>query len=58
MFGLIFNLFSKLNNFNRDNRFVLIVNYHNRFDTVLRKKKFVTQGLNRDGLVVKTLLVQ
>jgi len=51
-------MLTKLNNFNRDNRFVLIVNYHNRFDTVLRKKKFVTQGLNRDGLVVKTLLVQ
>jgi len=35
----------KLKDFNRDNRFVLIVNFHNRFDKALRKKKFVMQGL-------------
>ncbi len=28
---------TKLNNFNRHNRFVLIVNFHNRFDKALRK---------------------
>jgi len=34
----------KLNNFNRDNHFVLIVNFRNHFDKALTKK-FVTQGL-------------
>jgi len=33
-----FDVLTKLNNFNRDNRFVLIVNFHNRFDKALTKK--------------------
>ena len=28
----------KLKDFNRDNRFVLIINFHNCFDKALRKK--------------------
>jgi len=30
-------MLTKLKNFNRHNRFVLIVNFHNRFDKALRK---------------------
>ncbi len=38
----------KLKDFNPDNRFVLIVNFHNRFNKEgLKEKKFVTQGLTK-----------
>jgi len=31
-------MLTKINNFNLDNRFVLIVNFHNNFDKALTKK--------------------
>jgi len=39
----------KLNDFNRNNRFILIVNFCNHFDKALTKK-FVTQGLRNNKL--------
>ncbi len=44
-------MLTKLDNFNHNNRFVLIVDFHNCFNKALTKK-FVTQDLTSNGLKV------